>query len=52
MKRMKLARAGYEPNEVSKSIRVTQDIEQSELTVAILGTEVTGLKEHQDHSGY
>lgn len=41
MKRMKLARAGYEPNEVSKSIRVTQDIEQSELTVAILGTEVT-----------
>lgn len=35
-----ISKTGYEPNEASKSIRITQDIEQSELTVTILGTEV------------
>ena len=35
-----VSKTGYEPNEASKSIRISEDIEQSELTVTILGTEV------------
>ena len=33
-------KTGYEPNAASKSISITQDIEESVLTVTILGTEV------------
>jgi len=35
-----ISKTGYDSNEASKSIRITQDIEQTELTVTILGTEV------------
>jgi len=35
-----ISKTGYDSNEASKSIRITQDIEQTELTVTILGNEV------------
>jgi len=35
-----VSKTGYEPNEASKTIKTSEDIEQSELTVTILGAEV------------